>query len=49
MNKVYEKPTLRMIVFNVQDLVTTSLGYVLGQDKEWYENPWEDANGGANA
>ena len=43
MNKVYESPRLSLTAFDVKDLVTTSLGYELGQDKSWYANPW-DAN-----
>jgi hypothetical protein len=49
MNKVYEKPCVNIKLLSVQDLVTTSLGFELGQDKSWQDNPWEDAtNGGAN-
>ena len=49
MNKVYENLRLTLIKLDAQDLVTTSLGYALGQDKSWSDNPWESGiNGGEN-
>ena len=49
MNKAYEKLRVTIVWLDAQDLVTTSLGYALGQDKSWSDNPWESGiNGGEN-
>ena len=46
MSKVYEKLRLTVMELDAQDLVTTSLGYALGQDKSWSDNPWENGTDG---
>ena len=49
MSKVYEKPCVLVMILNAQDLVTESLGFALGQDKAWADDPWAGVeNGGEN-